>query len=145
MTDWDDQLSLFRTARSSSPTGLVHAVVANAGVCEQPDEVFSSVQKDGEEPPEPSLKTTEINYKGALYTTKLALHVFRQQHAAAIETGNHAPLDTCLVLQSSIAAYLDSSTFCQYATSKWAMRGLMRTLRGVTPSHGTRVNSICPS
>ncbi|KAH7041991.1 putative short chain dehydrogenase/ reductase [Macrophomina phaseolina] len=133
VTSWDDQVSLFRAARASSPTNLIHIVVANAGIT-APDEVFATEHADQEDPSEPSLNMIE-----------LALHHFRRQHAAAVASENQQLPETSLVLQGSIAAYLDSSTFCQYGASKWAVRGLMRTLRRVVTDHGTRVNSICPS
>ncbi|OJD38718.1 short chain dehydrogenase reductase family oxidoreductase [Diplodia corticola] len=141
---WSDQVVLFNTARSFSPTNLIHAVVANAGISTN-DAIFSTEDNTNDEPSEPSLNTIDVNFNGVLYTTKLALHHFRRQHATAIADGSKEPPDTSLVLQGSIAAYLDTSTFCQYGASKWAVRGLMRTLRRVVGAHGTRVNTICPS
>ena len=40
MTVWDDQVNLFRTAASMSPSGAIDHVVANAGIAVD-DEVFS--------------------------------------------------------------------------------------------------------
>ncbi|KAF4539099.1 Short-chain dehydrogenase/reductase SDR [Lasiodiplodia theobromae] len=145
VTQWPDQVALFRAARTFSPTSLIHIVVANAGISTSVDSIFATNEESLDaEPAEPSLAMVDVNYKGVLYTTKLALHCFRRQHAAALADGAPPP-ETSLVLQGSIAAYLDASTFCQYASGKWAVRGLMRSLRRVVGAHGTRVNTICPS
>ncbi|KAL1638757.1 hypothetical protein SLS58_008571 [Diplodia intermedia] len=144
VTEWDDQVALFNAARSFSPTKLIHVVVANAGI-NPSDEVFATEHDTQDEPSKPSLKTIDVNFKGVLYTTKLALHCFRRQYAITADKGSEPPLETSLVFQGSIASYMDSSNFCQYATSKWAVRGLMRTLRESVSAHGTRVNTICPS
>ncbi|KAF4304673.1 Short-chain dehydrogenase/reductase SDR [Botryosphaeria dothidea] len=144
VTNWDDQVSLFHAARVFSPTKLIHVVVANAGISSDEDGIFITGHENQEDPSESSLKMLDVNFKGVVYTAKLALHHFRRQHAAATAEGDPAP-ETSLILQGSIASYMDSSTFCEYATSKWAVRGLMRTLRRVVPAHGTMVNAICPS
>jgi NAD(P)-dependent dehydrogenase (short-subunit alcohol dehydrogenase family) len=40
VTNWDDQVNLFRTAASMTPSGTIDHVVANAGIAID-DEVFS--------------------------------------------------------------------------------------------------------
>lgn len=40
VTNWDDQVNLFRTAASMTPAGTIDHVVANAGIAID-DEVFS--------------------------------------------------------------------------------------------------------
>jgi NAD(P)-dependent dehydrogenase (short-subunit alcohol dehydrogenase family) len=40
VTKWDDQLQLFEKAKSFSPTGRVHYVIANAGITGH-DDVFT--------------------------------------------------------------------------------------------------------
>jgi NAD(P)-dependent dehydrogenase (short-subunit alcohol dehydrogenase family) len=40
VTHWDDQVNLFRTAASMTPSGTIDHVVANAGIAID-DEVFS--------------------------------------------------------------------------------------------------------
>ena len=75
-----------------------------------------------------------------LYTMKLALHYFRRQYAQNPE----ASKDQLLVLQASVAGYLDIPTSLQYSMSKFGMRSAMRTLRWTEAQHGIRVNSINP-
>jgi NAD(P)-dependent dehydrogenase (short-subunit alcohol dehydrogenase family) len=71
---------------------------------------------------------------------KLALHYFRRQFAQNPD----ASKDQLLVLQSSVAGYLDIPRSVQYNMSKFGMRAVMRVLRWTEHNHGIRVNTICP-
>ncbi|KAK7730114.1 hypothetical protein SLS57_001775 [Botryosphaeria dothidea] len=127
VTNWDDQVSLFRAARAFSPTKLIHVVVANAGISSDEDGIFTTEHENQEDPSEPSLKMLDVNFKGVVYTTKLALHHFRRQHAAATAEGDPAP-ETSLILQGSIASYMDSSTFCDFLRTALVPRKLLELL-----------------
>jgi NAD(P)-dependent dehydrogenase (short-subunit alcohol dehydrogenase family) len=120
VTAWSDQLRLFQHAASHSPSGRVDFVVANAGIAPA-DDVFSYAGDD-QEPAEPSLTTVDINLRGALYTTKLALHYFVKQNGSMASSEQQ---DTCLVLIGSGAAYFDVPRSPTYSATKWAMRGIM--------------------
>ncbi|KAF7867368.1 hypothetical protein EAF04_005451 [Stromatinia cepivora] len=100
VTKWEDQLQLF--AEAALFAGKVDYVVANVGICLN-DEIFTFAGKD-QEPTKPDLTTVDVNLKGALYTTKLALHYFVKQNG---ETPSPQQEDTCLVLIGSGAAFLD--------------------------------------
>ena len=89
------------------------------------------------DPEKPDLKVLDINLCGVMYTTKLALHYF-QKHPL---DDKH---DRCLILQTSIAAYMDLPGAIQYQVSKYGGRGLMVCLRQKTGLEGVRVNTICP-
>jgi NAD(P)-dependent dehydrogenase (short-subunit alcohol dehydrogenase family) len=82
----------------------------------------------------------DINGIGALYTVKLALHYFHRQFAA--DQGSSK--DQVLVLQASLAGYLDLKGAIQYAFTKYGLRGAMKSLRHTEPSFGVRVNLIAP-
>lgn len=56
--------------------GRLDFVFANAGISGGLD--FYTRHPAGEIPPEPSVKTAEINFNGVIYTSHLALHYFRQ-------------------------------------------------------------------
>ena len=77
---------------------------------------------------------------GVLYTVKLALHYFRRQHA--LNKGE--PLDQVLILQGSLAGYLDLPGAVQYAASKYGLRGMMKALRMTEGQHNIRVAYIGP-
>ncbi|GFF28859.1 5'-hydroxyaverantin dehydrogenase [Aspergillus lentulus] len=136
---WDDQVRLFEQAVSLSPNGRIAYVVANAGI-HRPDEVFEQPHPD-QEPVEPDLTIIDINIKGPLYTAKLAAHYFIRQNGS---TPTPDQEDTCLILIGSGAAFLDCPRGPQYSASKWAMRGIMHSLRRTTYYYGSRVNVISP-
>ncbi|KFX85748.1 hypothetical protein V490_09441 [Pseudogymnoascus sp. VKM F-3557] len=137
VSTWDDQVRLFSEAASF--TGKVDYVVANAGICPE-DQIFSFAGKD-KEPTEPNLKAIDVNLKGTLYTTKLAMHYFIKQNG---EKPSPQQEDTCLVLIGSGAAFLDCPRGPVYPSTKWGVRGIMHTLRRTAFYHGTRVNLISP-
>lgn len=93
-----------------------------------------------EEPEEPKLNIVNVNAIGALYTAKLAVHYFRRQHTQNPDSKQ----DTVLILQGSLAGYLDLVGAPQYALSKFGLRGVMRSLRHSELKYGTRVNFIGP-
>ncbi|KAL4866114.1 hypothetical protein BDV12DRAFT_199435 [Aspergillus spectabilis] len=135
--NWDDQVRLFNKAALFSPTGRISYVVANAGI-HRPDEVFAY---DGDVPRKPDLTTLDVNINGTLYTAKLAMHYFIKQNG---QTPSLQQEDTALVLIGSGAAFLDCPRTPQYDASKWAMRGIMHSLRRTAFYYGSRVNVISP-
>lgn len=74
---------------------------------------------------------------GAIYTLKLAMHYFRAQPEADSR-------DRCFMFKGSIAGLLDQPGSWQYSTSKFGLRGLMRTVRRTSWSEGIRVNLVAP-
>ncbi|KAH0281372.1 phosphoglycerate mutase-like protein, partial [Aureobasidium melanogenum] len=137
ITSWEDQVHLFDAAKAFSPTKEIHYVVANAGISTK-DEVFE-FNEDG--PQKPDLKTIDVNLNGVLYTTKLCLHHFIKQSG---QTPSPPQEDTCLVLIGSGAAFLDVARTPQYEATKWAVRGIMHSLRRTAHLFGSRVNVISP-
>ena len=136
VTSWESQLAVFKKAREVSPTSRIDIVVANAGVSTA-DQIFNhDIEKD--EPSEPKLQVTHVNIVGVLFTTKLALWYFRKQNTSG------AKKDQCLVLQGSVTGYVDIHGAPQYTASKFAIRGLMRSLRQSEQEYGIRVNLIAP-
>lgn len=92
-------------------------------------------------PQKPNLKTIDVNLNGVLYTTKLCLHHFIKQNG---HTFSKQQEDTCLILIGSGAAFLDVARTPQYEATKWAVRGIMHSLRRTTHFYGSRVNTISP-
>jgi len=131
-------MRLFKEAEKLSPSGKISYVVANAGMI-KPDSVYN-VSGDGE-PQKPDLQILDVNITGSMYTIKLALHYFVKQNGT-VESPDQE--DTCLVLIGSGAAFLDGPRAPQYAASKWAMRGVLHSLRRTVFFHGSRVNMIAP-
>lgn len=83
----------------------------------------------------------EVNLHGALYTTKLATHYFIKQNG---KQPSQEQEDTCLILIGSGAAFLDVARGPTYPATKWAIRGIMHSLRRTAHYYGSRVNVISP-
>jgi len=132
---WDDQLGMFKQAIAKSPAKSCDVVIANAGVSGA-DPLYALDDPTGE-PTKPDLRILDINLTGVLYTTKLALHYFRAQP-------ERHERDRCLIIKGSIAGILDQPGSWLYSTSKWALRGLYRSMRYTTWQEGIRVNYVGP-
>lgn len=88
-----------------------------------------------DEPIEPDLSILQTNLTGVMYTAKLAIH-----YCSRNGEGN----DRVLIMTSSLAGYLDQPGSPQYCSSKWGVRGMMRSMRRTMPPMGMRVNIIAP-
>ncbi|KAK5173794.1 uncharacterized protein LTR77_002475 [Saxophila tyrrhenica] len=132
---WKDQLAAFKKAIELSPDDSIDCVVANAGISTDDAILTNDISKD--EPDEPSFPVLDININGVFYTTKLAMWYLQKQNAGDQKK------DRCLVLQASLAGYLDLVA-PSYGASKFAVRGLMRALRRTSGKDGIRVNLIAP-
>ncbi|KAK9334561.1 hypothetical protein V1521DRAFT_442491 [Lipomyces starkeyi] len=120
---WDDQVRLF----------------PNAGIIRQ-DDVFL-YSGEYQEPEKPDLSTIDVNINGTLYTVKLSLHYVVKQNGQKLSSTQD---DTCFVLIGSGAAFLDCLRIPQYSAAKWAIRGIMHSLRRTAYYYGSRVNIISP-
>ncbi|KAF5603295.1 15-hydroxyprostaglandin dehydrogenase [Fusarium pseudocircinatum] len=138
-TVWEDQVRLFKEAAQLSSSGKIHYVIANAGMTKD-DQTFTFDGKH-QEPKKPDLQIIDVNLKGALYTSKLAMHYFVSQNGTEV---NKEQEDTCLILISSGAGFLDVPRSPEYSSTKWAVRGIMHALRRTAFYYGSRVNVIAP-
>lgn len=111
-------------------------MIANAGVGELGDFATSPPLPAHLDPPEPDLSTLDINLKGAIFTTRIALHHL---------TTTPVVSDRCLILVGSIASFASGPAMALYCASKHALLGLFRSLR-LYPSHNAsiRLNMVCP-
>lgn len=137
VTDWSDQKRLFKTAAERSPSGCINIVFANAAIVKVVDSVLEDAVEEDGEPVEPNIDVAEIGFRGALFTTKLAVHYFRRQLPKKDK-------DHCLIITASVAGYWDHPWQPQYAMIKWGARGLFRAVRSSMPEDEMRVNIIAP-
>ncbi|RVX75433.1 hypothetical protein B0A52_00786 [Exophiala mesophila] len=133
-----NQAALFKSAIAKSPSGNIDIVVVNAGISGQDPVFLNPSAAEGGEPEEPDLKILNVNLIGATYTVKLALHYFEAQAARDPSSV------TSLVLQGSLAGYVNQPGTPQYNASKYGLRGMLGSLRQTSLIHGTRVNYIAP-
>ncbi|CUS15433.1 unnamed protein product, partial [Tuber aestivum] len=137
VTSYASQCEFFRSARKLSPTGKITTVIANAGVAELGSFIESSPTKIplDVDPPEPDMTTVDVNFKGVLYTTKLALHHLRSSPVGQRE----------LILVGSMSSFASGPMMAIYSATKHGVLGLFRSIR-LFPSKrdGVRINMICP-
>jgi len=136
VTIWQSQVDFFRKAVELSPNGRLDQVVANAGIEEAGTKLNEPQNLDQEEPPEPQFKTIDVNLKGVLYTTHLAL--FWLPKAASTSPGFKP--DRHLLLIGSVASIIPFAGHIQYSIAKHGVLGLFRSLRATSFQHGVRVN-----
>ena len=142
VTDWSSQVQAFKSAIAFAGSNSIDIVVASAGL---PGERFISDQEDtpslDRDPPVPKAAgpTFAVNAEGVYYTSKLAQHYFALPSASE----NIARYKKSLILISSIAGYLEIVA-SDYTASKWAVRGLFRSIRSKMEDLGHRVNLIAP-
>ncbi|KAF5637799.1 15-hydroxyprostaglandin dehydrogenase [Fusarium sp. NRRL 52700] len=134
-TVWEDQVQLFKQASDLSSYGMIYYVIANAGMRKK-DQTFAFDGKD-QEPQNPDLQIIDVNLMGALYTSKL---YFVTRNGTEVNKDQ----DTCLILISSGAGFIDVPRSPEYSSTKWAVRGIMHALRRTTSYYGSRVNVIEP-
>ncbi|KAJ9621392.1 hypothetical protein H2204_011953 [Knufia peltigerae] len=157
ISSWDDQVRLFEAAVTKSPSKTVDIVISNAGVGRGAGDpmmalegtttvlisgqsiILISMSEDPfSKPTKPSMHIIDINLVGNMYTFKLAIHYFRR--------GEQTPdRDRCFIFIGSIAGICDNLGSWEYSTSKWGLRGLMRTARRNAPHQGIRVAYVAPA
>jgi NAD(P)-dependent dehydrogenase (short-subunit alcohol dehydrogenase family) len=146
--DWQSQVRLFKEAVRLSPHGGIDCVVANAGIAGL--EPFHDPRNDFsvDEPKKPNLKVIDVNLTGVLYTTQLALWWLHRNPGSSEASVDADPRSTTrdrhLLLVSSIAGLGPILTQPLYGTSKHAVLGLFRCLRGSAFLDGVRTNIIFP-
>lgn len=142
VTQWASQVQAFKSAIAFSGSNSIDIVVAAAGLGGanfiSPEDKAPTLHDD---PPEPRHvgPTLDVNIKGVYFTSKLAQHYFAIPPASS-DTIKKAPKKSLVVI-SSLAGYLQLNA-TDYTASKWAVRGLFRSIRSRMEDLGYRVNLI---
>jgi len=132
VTKWDDLMELFKYANEQF--GEINYVCANAGLIEVPESTFADIVDDKGVLLEPKYKTIQVNYIGVVNTCKIAVHWMRKQPKES---------DKCILITASRGSYLGGLAPI-YISTKAAVLGLMRGLKGILPSLGIRVAALNP-
>lgn len=112
-------------------------MIANAGLGALGDPLVQPGDLSGPATKPDDLRILEVNLRGILSTTRLALHYLARFQ-------NEKSSDRSLVLMSSMSAYVDWERSLQYPVSKGAVRTLVKCLRRMTWKEGIRVHSVAP-
>lgn len=145
-TDWESSAAAFKHAATFAPSKTIDIVIPFAGldgerrglvdlVLDQP-----APSLDGDPTPaRPAHKAIDVNLIGEYITTYLALHYFRLPAANGQQNFKKS-----LILISSMTAYMDLPYNTGYATSKYGVRGMFRSIRSQAGKVNARVNNIAP-
>ncbi|KAK8216165.1 hypothetical protein IWZ01DRAFT_539103 [Phyllosticta capitalensis] len=140
VNSWTDQVAAFQAAVGFSPSRRLDVVIASAGVFAEPFYLPNKpfISSLGQEPEPPGIKDYEVNTIGIHYTTRLALEYFE------LEPESPAMEPKCLIMIGSMVAYTDIPMMSPYIASKYAARGLFRSVRSIFSRKGHRVNHLAP-
>lgn len=150
-TDWESSAAAFKHAAEFAPSKTIDVAVLFAGVdgerrglvdlvLDQP----APAEAAEATPAKPAYKALEVNLIGEYMSTYLALHYFRLPSASSSSSGSSASLRKSLVLISSMTGYMDLPYNTGYATSKYGVRGLFRSIRGEGKKVNARINNVAP-
>ncbi|KAJ5158813.1 Short-chain dehydrogenase/reductase SDR [Penicillium coprophilum] len=137
ITDWDQLITLFETAKTKSPHNSVDIVIANAGISRASGDSLWNLDDPNGPPTKPNLNIVRVNMDGTFYTWKLAVHYFRKQP-------DTADRDRCFIMTGSMVAYIDSPGNWEYTATKYGLRGFMKTVRRSSWEQGIRINYVAP-
>jgi len=140
VSKWEDQVKAFEFARKHSPDGKLDIVIPNAGVIAT--NILQSAALGSEAPPPPpSMTCIDVNITGVLYTTNLALHYFHKDSQVPKESPAAKPEQTRhLIFMGSLTSYFELPFATDYQTSKFAVRGMWKSLRTKAAAFGGRIN-----
>jgi 5'-hydroxyaverantin dehydrogenase len=145
-TDWDSLTAAFKHAANFAPSKTIDIAILYAGVDGERRGLVDLVMDqpepslDGDPTPaKPAHRALDINLDGVYISTYLALHYFRLPAKNGAQNFKKS-----LILISSITGYMDLPYNTGYATSKYAVRGMFRSIRSATSKVNARVNNIAP-
>ncbi|KAJ9646735.1 hypothetical protein H2204_000427 [Knufia peltigerae] len=135
--NWDDQIKVFEAAKNSSPNNSVDVVIANAGISRSSGDSLWNLDDPNGPPTKPDLNIVHVNLEGTFYTWKLAVHYFRRQP-------DNEERDRCFIMTGSMVAYIDSPGNWEYTSTKYGLKGFMKTVRRNSWEQSIRINYVAP-
>lgn len=147
VSDWNSSLAAFKHAVNFSPRKTLDVAALFAGLAKGTEMAQEVALADPEpsidrDPVAPNLDVLNVNLLGSYICSQLALHYFRLKPSV---DGPEVVGKKSLILVSSLAGYLDYGQ-SQYATSKFGVRGLFRTIAFANKKADSnfRVNVLAP-
>ncbi|KAK8035712.1 hypothetical protein PG991_001785 [Apiospora marii] len=143
VTDYASVLHLFKQAWQLH--GRIDYAVSNAAVVEA-SKLFATGDDDAaiEEPP-PTL-ILDVNLKGSVFFTRVAVHFLRKSLVHHGKDGDGAQKDASILLVGSIASLGEFPGLFQYSATKQGIMGLFRSTKDhLLASEGIRINVVLPN
>lgn len=137
IASWDQQAAMF--AEAYAWHSRLDFCALNAGIDDR-DDIFASI--DPATPPrQPNMRTIDVNLTGTYYGVKLAAHYLSRDSSAA---GKAKPGGKIVVTASAAGIYAQPSV-PQYAASKHAVVGMVRSLAMASRPANITINAVCPA
>ncbi|KAH7406051.1 15-hydroxyprostaglandin dehydrogenase [Phaeosphaeria sp. MPI-PUGE-AT-0046c] len=133
VADYDSQAEAFQQVWNKY--GRLDALCANAGIVDKSSIYIFEHRNSDKVPPKPDLSCTDVDYKGVVYGTQLAIHFMRK---------NKVPGGK-IVATASVAAIVPHETYPEYDGAKAAVVNFVRaTARILKDKENIAINTICP-
>jgi 5'-hydroxyaverantin dehydrogenase len=146
VTSWESLTAAFKAALAFSPDNTIDIVipaagVSNGGIRQWLDDTPLTEEGDPKILP---LKVKEINLDAVFTTIHMALYYFKNYPGSDISVPKQ------IIFVASMGGYTSMTGVLDYCTSKWAVRGMFRSLRGAYEILGKdkpklRCNLIAPT
>lgn len=133
VADYDSQAEMFQQVWDRY--ARIDALCANAGIVDKSSIYIFEHRNSEKIPPKPDLSTTDVDFKGVVYGTQLAIHFMRK---------NSTPGGK-IVATASVAAIVPHETYPEYDGAKAAVVNFVRaTARILKDKESISINTICP-
>ncbi|KAH7162192.1 15-hydroxyprostaglandin dehydrogenase [Dactylonectria estremocensis] len=133
VADYDSQARCFQEVWDKY--GRIDALCANAGIVDKSSIYILNHRDSDQIPPKPNLLCTDVDYKGVVYGTQLAIHFMRK----------NATPGGSIVATASIAAVHPHETYPEYDGAKAAVYNFVRaTSRVLKIKENIRINCVLP-
>lgn len=133
VADYDSQAEAFQQAWKKF--GRLDALCANAGIIDQGSIFILDHRGKDTIPPAPNLSCTDVDYKGVIYGTQLAIHFMRKNN----------PPGGKIVATASCAALYPHEAYPEYDGAKAAVVNFVRaTSRVLKIKENITINAVLP-
>lgn len=133
VADYDSQAKAF--SQVFNDYGKIDALCANAGIVESKSNYLLEYRHSDEIPPAPDMRCTDVDWKGVVYGTQLAIHFMRK----------NKPAGGAIVATASVAAIHPHPTYPEYNGAKAAVLNWVRGSAGVLKlKENIRINCVMP-
>ncbi|KAF2691948.1 hypothetical protein K458DRAFT_473589 [Lentithecium fluviatile CBS 122367] len=133
VADYDSQAQMFQQVWDKY--GRIDALCANAGIVDKSSIYIFEHRGSDKIPPKPDLLTTDVDFKGVVYGTQLAIHFMRKNK---IPGGK-------IVATASVAAIVPHESYPEYDGAKAAVVNFVRaTSRVLKNKENISINAVCP-
>ncbi|EME86559.1 uncharacterized protein MYCFIDRAFT_65264 [Pseudocercospora fijiensis CIRAD86] len=136
VADYESQAKTFHQVFQDF--GRIDALCANAGIVDRSSiYILDARDEDADTiPPAPDLICTDVDYKGVVYGTQLAIHFMRK---------NSPRPGGAIVATASIAGVHPHPTYPEYCGAKAGVIVFAKAIAGVLKAkENIRINTVCP-